>query len=313
MKDFLKETDFATHEVSEIFSLAASFKKLRNRHVPPTLDKQSWGMLFYKNSTRTRISFEVGICELGGHPVVLNQSQMQLSRGESVEDTAEILSRYLHGLIIRCYEHEVIERFAKAARIPVINALTDYLHPCQIYSDAFTIAEKLGGGSDPFAALAGKKIAFLGDCSCNMANSWVLGAKHFGMDISLAGPANFGPGQAIRDELTRANLPTDIHFTQDASEAVREADILYTDVWVSMGDEAEAAERKAAMQPYAVTMDLLAKAKPDALFMHCLPAHPGEEVDQAVLDSDQAIIFVQAENRLHVQKAILAVIAEANR
>jgi ornithine carbamoyltransferase len=269
-------------------------------------------MIFAKSSTRTRVSFEVGINELGGHPLFLNTHDIQLGRGESVEDTARVLSRFVHGIIIRTFEHAQVERLAAAASVPVINALTDFLHPCQIYADAFTAAERWAGpGGDLLDALKGRKIAFLGDTSFNMANSWILGASLFGMKISLAGPAAFEPGQQIRSLLRSEGRALDYQFTTDPVQAVSGADIVYTDVWASMGQEEEARARVERMRPYAVTARLFAAAKPDALFMHCLPAHPGEEVEQAVLDNPRSIIFEEAENRLHVQKAILAVLARS--
>jgi ornithine carbamoyltransferase len=198
--------------------------------------------------------------------------------------------------------------------VPVVNALTDFLHPCQIYTDAFTVAERwAGAGGDLLGALRGRKIAFLGDTCFNMANSWILGAALFGMKISLAGPKGHEPGAEINALLKAEGYTNAYHFTTDPFEAVNGADIVYTDVWASMGQEDEAVQRHAQMQPYAVTGKLFAAAKPDALFLHCLPAHPGEEVAQEVLDNPRSIIFDQAENRLHVQKAILAVLAEAAR
>jgi ornithine carbamoyltransferase len=314
MKHFLKETDLKAHEVAEVFALAQSLKAKRGRHTPPVLEHQTWAMIFSKSSTRTRVSFEVGIHELGGNPVFLNKNDIQLGRGESIEDTAKVLSRFVHGLIVRTYDHSEVERLATAGTIPVINALTDFLHPCQIYTDAFTMTErwaKTGGGGDLLASLKGRKIAFLGDTACNMANSWILGANLFGMKISLAGPAGFEPSAEFNTLLAKEGFAGGYEFTTDAYKAVKDADVVYTDVWVSMGKEEEKKERLALMAPYSVTAELFAAAKPDALFMHCLPAHPGEEVQQAVLDNPRSIIFDQAENRLHVQKAIMAVLATA--
>lgn len=314
MKHFLKETDFAPHEVADIFAMAESFKRLRNGSTPPTLDRQSWGMLFFKNSTRTRTSFEVGIHELGGHPLVMDAQTTQLNRGESIEDSAKVFSRYLHGLVIRTYDHNDLVRFSQSGTIPIVNALTDFLHPCQIYTDAFTMAERWATGNNYFESLKGRKIAFLGDTACNMANSWILGAQHFGMEISLAGPKGFEPSAEFIQFLADQNLSTDsFTFTTDPVEAVKDADVVYTDVWISMGMEDEAKKREELMKPYSVTSELMSHAKDDAYFMHCLPAHPGHEVSQEVLDSPQSIIFDQAENRLHVQKAILSALVEANR
>ncbi len=311
MRHFLKDSDFSIAELADLFSLSADLKKNRKAHPANPLHRQSWGLLFFKKSTRTRVSFQVGISELHGTSLTLNENELQLTRGESIADTAKVLSRYLHGLVIRCHEHAIIEEFAKHASIPVINALTDFLHPCQVYSDIFTLAEKWSHGKPSLDSLKGKKVAFLGDTACNMANSWVLVAAMTGMSISLGGPKGFEPGKKVCDQLKADKLPQNFHFTNDPIEAVKDADMVYTDVWVSMGDEAEEAIRISKMKPYAITKELMRHAKPTAYFMHCLPAHPGLEVSQEVLDSPQSIIFDQAENRLHMQKAILAKIAES--
>ncbi len=321
MKHFLKETDFTPQEAAEVFALTRNLKQKRGTDATPAaLKYQTWALIFSKSSTRTRVSFEVGVHELGGNPLFLNKNDIQLGRGESVEDTARVLSRFVHGLIVRTYAHSEVERLAASGTIPVINALTDFLHPCQIYTDAFTMAERwslpaAGGNGDLFASLKGRKIAFLGDTACNMANSWILGANLFGMEISLAGPKGFQPSAEfnalLATESKRLGLPGHYHFTHDPVEAVKGADVVYTDVWVSMGKEDEAKERIAQMTPYSVTAQLFAAAKPDALFMHCLPAYVGKEVTQDVLDHPRSIIFDQAENRLHTQKAIMAILAKA--
>lgn len=305
-KHFLKETDFDIPAVARIFNQARQLKRGRKQS-PKRLAAESWGMLFYKNSTRTRVSFEVGLSELGAHPVILNSQSTQISRGESTADTAKVLSRYLHGLIIRCYDHQLLEDFAAEGSVPVVNALSDFLHPCQIYADLFTLSEKWAPDvEDMTTILKGKKLAFLGDTACNMANSWILGGTHLGMEIALAGPKGFEPGGEIRELLKFEGLTESFTFHSDAAEAVKDADVVYTDVWVSMGAEDKQAQRVAQMQPYQVTGELMAAAKPGAYFMHCLPAHPGEEVTQQVLKSEASIVFDQAENRLHVQKAILS-------
>jgi ornithine carbamoyltransferase len=314
MKHFLKETDFAPHEVAETFALARKLKAERGRSAGTVLQHQTWALIFSKSSTRTRVSFEVGIHELGGNPLFLNKNDIQLGRGESVEDTAKVLSRFVHGLVVRTYDHAEVERLAAAGTVPVINALTDFLHPCQIYTDAFTMAERWApagaGGVELLASLKGRKIAFLGDTACNMANSWVLGANLFGMRVSLAGPQGFEPSAEFQALLAKEGFAGGYEFTTDPMQAVKDADVVYTDVWVSMGKEEEKRERLALMAPYSVTAELFAAAKPDALFMHCLPAHPGEEVQEAVLANPRSIIFDQAENRLHVQKAIMSVLAK---
>jgi ornithine carbamoyltransferase len=314
MKHFLKETAFGRSELPELFALARDLKRARGQSGGPApLAGQTWAMIFSKSSTRTRVSFEVGIHELGGHALFLNKNDIQLGRGESVEDTARVLSRFVHGLIVRTFDHSEVERLAAAGSVPVINALTDFLHPCQIYTDAFTMAERWGKGGDLVASLKDRKIAFLGDTACNMANSWILGAALFGMKISLSGPKGFEPGAEIKALLAQDGYAADFQFTSDPLEAVKGADVVYTDVWVSMGKEEETAARIKQMSPYAVTAKVFAAAKPDALFMHCLPAHAGEEVEQAVLDNPRSIIFDQAENRLHMQKAILAKLAIARK
>ncbi|MSU66703.1 MAG: ornithine carbamoyltransferase [Opitutus sp.] len=312
MKHFLQETDFQKSELPALFALARDLKRKRGRHQRP-LAGQTWAMIFSKSSTRTRVSFETGIHELGGNPLFLNANDIQLGRGETVEDTAKVLSRFVHGLIVRTFDHADVERLAAAGSVPVINALTDFLHPCQIYADAFTMAERWAKGGNLVGALRGRKIAFLGDTACNMANSWILGANHFGMKIALAGPKSFAPSKELNALLAAEGFAGGYQFTTDPFEAVRGADVVYTDVWVSMGKEAEAKKRRRTLQPFAVTAKLFAAARPDALFMHCLPAHAGEEVEQAVLDNPRCVIFDEAENRLHVQKAILSRLTAARR
>ena len=228
-----------------------------------------------------------------------------INKGESVEDTAKVLSRFLDGLIIRTHGHELIKEFAKYSEIPVVNALTDFLHPCQIYADCMTILEKTTTSRNPYDGLKGKKLAFFGDTSCNMANSWILAGALWGMEIYLSGPEEFKPRPEIESFCKQFGLPNHWHYTPDCIEAAHNADILYTDVWVSMGYENEETDRKEKMTPYRVTKDLFAQAKENALFMHCMPAHPGEEVTNEVLLSPRSILIDQAENRLHMQKGIL--------
>jgi len=309
MKHFLKETDFTPRQAAEVFSLARDLKRKRGRNAP-VLAGQTWALIFSKASTRTRVSFEVGIHELGGHSLFLNQNDIHLGRSESIADTARVLSRFVHGLVVRTYRQGDVEDLARYGTIPVINGLTDLLHPCQIYTDAFTAAERWAGPKgDLLASLRGRKIAFLGDTRFNMANSWIIGAALFGMKISLAGPKGYEPGEAVAALLKEGGLAPSYEFTTDPEKAVDGADIVYTDVWTSMGLESEAKRRLRQMKPYAVTAGLFAKAKRNAFFMHCLPAHPGQEVEQAVLNNPRSIIFDQAENRLHVQKAILSMLA----
>ena len=315
MKHFLKETDFAPTELPALFALARSLKQGRGRETTPkVLAGQTWAMIFSKSSTRTRVSFEVGIHELGGNPLFLNRGDIQLGRGETVEDTARVLSRFVHGLVVRTYDQSEVQALADHGTVPVINALTDLLHPCQIYADLFTLAERWsGGGDDLVGSLRGRKIAFVGDRGCNVANSWILGANLFGMQIALAGPPGFDAAPEFNQLLAREGFAKGYTFTTDAYEAVKDADVVYTDVWVSMGREEETAERIRVMSPFTVDAKLFAAAKPDAYFMHCLPAHVGQEVSQEVIDSPRSIIFDQAENRLHMQKAILATLAQHAR
>lgn len=314
MKHFLKETDFSRDEAARLFARARELKAGRGTRPAPVLAGQTWAMLFSKSSTRTRVSFEVGIHELGGNPLFLNRGDIQLGRGETIEDTARVLSRFVHGLIVRTHAHSDVERLAAAGSVPVINALTDFLHPCQIYTDAFTAAERWNpAGDNLLGALRGRRLAFLGDTACNMAHSWVLGSNHFGMEITLGGPEAYRPSPEFDAFLAKEGFPGGYRFTTDPREAVRGADIVYTDVWVSMGKEEESRERLLTLAPYQVTSRLMALAKPDAYFLHCLPAHAGEEVSQEVLDSPRSVIFDQAENRLHVQKAILEALSRPVR
>lgn len=307
-RSFLAETDFSAAEAAQIFALARRFKRERGKHEKP-LAGQTWALIFSKSSTRTRVSFEVGIHELGGNPLFLSKNDIQLGRGETLPDTARVLSRFVHGLVVRTYAHSDITELAQHGSTPVVNALTDFLHPCQIFADAFTAAERWAGSAgDLFSALRGRKVAYLGDCSFNMANSWILGAHLFGMKVALAGPEGYGPGPQIR--AAAAKFGAQFEFTTDPRAAVAGADIVYTDVWASMGQEEEQEKRAARMMPYQVDARLFAMAKPEALFMHCLPAHAGEEVTQEVLDHPRSIIFDEAENRLHVQKAIMAFLAQ---
>jgi ornithine carbamoyltransferase len=301
MRHFLHETDFTREEVARIFALARRFKRERGRHEQP-LAGQTWAMIFAKASTRTRVSFEVGIHELGGNPLFLGLDDLHLGRGETLADTARVLSRFVHGLIVRTYRQSDLEELVRHGRVPVVNALTDFLHPCQIYAERWA-----GPQGDLLASLQGRKVAFLGDTRFNIANSWILGAHLFGMKVSLAGPEGFEPGREITERIAREGGC--FHFTTDPVAAVAGADLVYTDVWASMGQEDEADGRQRRMQPYQVTAELFAAANPDALFMHCLPAHAGEEVTQQVLDNPRCVIFDEAENRLHVQKAILATLA----
>lgn len=306
-RSFLSETDFSLAEIENIFQQARQLKSGRGQAgQPQPLRGQTWAMLFHKSSTRTRISFEVGIHELGGRPMYLDQNRLQMGRGETIADTARVMGRYVHGFIIRTFDHALLDEFKRESGKPVINALTDWLHPCQTYTDAFSIAERLAApGASLTAALRGRRVAFLGDCACNMAVSWIQIAAILGIELRLSGPANYAPGPKVDAMLKDAGLPVTYRFHEDPVEAARAADVLYTDVWVSMGNEDEREQRLQAMRPWQVNGDLMKVAAPEALFMHCLPAHEGEEVSTEVYQSPASIVYDQAENRLHVQKAIL--------
>ncbi len=312
-RSFLKETDFSVNEAKEIFELANRYKHVRAAGLLDVIGGQPWGLLFFKKSTRTRISFEAGVYELGGHPLVLNASDLQLSRGEMVEDTAKIMGRYLKGVIIRAYEHSIVEDFAKHSGIPVINALTDFLHPCQSYTDIFTMMEHFGNGVPTLEAIRGKKFVFFGDTSCNMAYSLALAGGMFGMEVTLCGPEGFEPNPSLDALFKNANIEKTFTFTSDPVKAATNADVLYTDVWVSMGMEDDKERRLKIMAPYQVNESLFSHAKDGAIFMHCLPAHAGEEVSSGVLKSAKSVIFDEAENRLHVQKAIISKLARASQ
>lgn len=311
-RSFLQETDFNRQEIEEIFQLAYALKQGRGQaNQPRPLEGQTWALIFQKSSTRTRVSFEVGVHELGGHPMYLDQSKTQMGRGETVADTARVLSRYIHGIVIRTFGHDVVEELAREGTVPVINALTDSLHPCQIYTDLFTLVERWMVPGQPMVdCLKGRKLCFVGDCASNMAHSWILGAAHLGMEISLAGPERFRPKPMVDHLLRDAGYTPSYTFTTDALAAAKDADVIYTDVWVSMGDEAEKEIRLREMAPYQVNAELMAVAKRDAYFMHCLPAHEGEEVSAEVYQSPASIVYDEAENRLHVQKAILCMLAK---
>ena len=317
MKHFLKETDLSVAEAARVFELAAELKATRgSADAIKPLAGQSWGLLFFKKSTRTRVSFQVGVHELGGNPVMLNADDMQLSRGETPEDTAKVLSRYLHGIVIRCFGHQLLETFVKEGSMPVVNALSDFLHPCQFYTDMFTLAERWSRGdrSKMAECLRGRKFVFMGDTACNMGNTFALGCAHLGMEVVLCGPKGYEPHQELYDQLSADDIDASkFTFTTDPEAAAKDADVLYTDVWVSMGMETEKERRLREFRDYQVNEHIMSLAKKDAYFMHCLPAHIGEEVSEGVLKGPQSIVFDEAENRLHTQKAILALLAEANK
>lgn len=291
-KDFLKLSDLNKDEVLCLLKEAEELKQLKTSGVAHRpLEGKTLGMIFNKNSTRTRISFEVGMFELGGHSLFLTPDQMQLGRGETIADSARVLSRYLDGILIRTFNFKEIEELAKHASIPVINGLTDLNHPIQILSDLFTIHEKLGH-------LDGIKIAYVGDGN-NVAYSWINAAVMFDLRLSIGCPAS------CRPELPKEiSIPDCIEITDDPIAAVKDADVIYTDVWISMGQE-EVDEKVALLKPYQINQSLVNAAKKDTLVMHCLPAHREMEITTEVLEGKNSIVFDQAENRLHLQKALL--------
>ena len=291
MRSFLRETDFSVDEAREVFKIARRYKKIRGAGRLDVLKDQSWGLIFFKKSTRTRLSFQAGVYDLGANPMVLEADDLQISRGETIEDTAKVMGRYLHGLVIRAFGHDVVEDFKKYSGVPVVNALTDALHPCQSYTDIFTMMEHFGNGEPSLDSIKGKKFVFYGDTACNMAYSLALAGGMFGMEVVLSGPEEFRPAKQLNKFFEEGKIAPTWTFEPDPEKAAKKADVLYTDVWVSMGKEAEKAERIKTMSPYQVNEKLFAKAKDGAIFMHCLPAHAGEEVSAGVLNSKRAIIF----------------------
>ena len=279
--------------MQRILADTVTLKKERGRHSKEPLAGQVWALLFSKSSTRTRVSFEVGIHELGGFPMFLPASEIQLGRGEPIKDTARVLGRMVHGAVFRTFAQADVEEFARYSGLPTINALTDQEHPCQILADIFTFQEKRG-------PIKGKVVAFIGDGAGNMANSWIFAAAKTGFELRIAAPRAFQPAPGL---VQRAGGK--IVVTGDVNAAAKGADLLYTDVWVSMGKEAESARRLEQMRGYQINAGLVALANPKALVMHCLPAYRGKEIDEETLEAHAGTIFEEAENRLHVQKAIL--------
>jgi ornithine carbamoyltransferase len=296
MKHLLSIESLKPAEILEIVRLAHVLKADRGRENSKPLAGECWGLLFSKSSTRTRVSFEVGIRELGGEALFLSSSEIQLGRGEPIEDTARVLGRMLHGAVIRTFKQSDIETFARLSGIPTINALTDEEHPCQILADLLTIDELRG-------SLDGLKLAFIGDADCNMGRSWIWAAARLGFELRLACPDLYRPPA---DLLARADAA--ITITEDPEEAARGADILYTDVWVSMGKEEEAEHRAAQFARYQINDRVLAAAAPGAHVLHCLPAYRGKEITAEVFERHADAIFRQAENRLHAQKAVMTLL-----
>ena len=295
MKHLLKLSDLTTEEIYGILNLADQLKYERKNNIRHHhLEGKKLGMIFQKSSTRTRVSFEVGMYELGGHALFLSGRDLQIGRGEPIKDTVRVLSRYLDGIMIRTFAQQDVEDLAAFGTIPIINGLTDYCHPCQVLADLMTIREYKG-------SLKGLKLCFVGDGN-NMANSLIVGGLKTGMEVAIACPDSYRPDADI---LARGFATGRLTVTSDIKAAAKDADVLYTDVWASMGQEAEKAEREKVFRGYCIDRDLLSVAKPDAMVLHCLPAHRGEEITDEVFEAHANDIFDEAENRLHAQKAVL--------
>jgi len=292
MNNLLSLEKLPVKDFKKILKDSVAFKRDRGHHKKLPLQGQTWALIFSKSSTRTRVSFEVGIRELGGQVMFLNSNDIQLGRGEPIKDTARVVGRMIHGAVIRTFAQSDVEEFAAYAKIPTINALTDDEHPCQVLADIFTFEELRG-------PIAGKVVTFIGDGACNMPVSWIFAAAKLGFELRIAAPKAFQPSPEI---LKRAG--GNITCTTDLA-AAKDADLLYTDVWISMGKEAEAAERIKVLKNYQINAALVKLAKPKALVMHCLPAYRGKEIDEETFEANADTIFTQAENRLHVQKSVL--------
>jgi ornithine carbamoyltransferase len=298
-KDFLTLLDLTPKELQALLKRASELKSGKDSSACPLIGK-SIGLLFNKTSTRTRISFQTGIYQLGAQAIYINTNDLQLGRGESIEDTAKVLSRYLHGIVIRTYEHDTIVKLARNSTIPIINGLTDLHHPCQALADLLTIQEKK-------RRLKNIRMAYIGDGN-NVANSLIEAAQIAGMDLVIACPHGYEPDRAIYDSARSKGSKVKVLTSPD--EAAKDADVLYTDVWISMGQEKEIERKKKKFERYQINSRLLSFAKPDAIVMHCLPAHRGEEITDEVIDSPQSVVLDQAENRLHTQKALLEMLVK---
>lgn len=298
-KDFLTLLDLTSDELHSLLRRAAEFKSGKDASACPLIGK-SIGLMFNKTSTRTRISFQTGIYQLGAQAIYINTNELQLGRGESLEDTARVLSRYLHGIVIRTYEHSIIEKLAGNATIPIINGLTDLHHPCQALADILTIQETKGRLKDV-------RMAYIGDGN-NVANSLIEAALLTGIDLVLACPQGLEPDSRIYEYARSGGAK--VKVLTDPSDAAKNADVLYTDVWISMGQEKEVERKKKKFEGYQINSRLVSLAKRDAIVMHCLPAHRGEEITDEVIDSPQSVVIDQAENRLHTQKALLEMLVK---
>jgi len=295
--NFLTISDLTKDELDGLLSRAASLKERHKKGIPHNpLRGKTLGLIFEKSSTRTRVSFETAMQHLGGGSIFISQRDSQIGRGEPIKDTARVMSRYVDAVVIRTFGHDIIEEYAKYSTIPVINGLTDLHHPCQILADILTVIEKKG-------AYEGMKVAWIGDGN-NMANSWIEAASILGFSLTLACPKGYQPDSGFLKR-ARAASKADITVTESVEEAAKDADVLNTDVWASMGQEEESAKRMKAFADYQINSELLAHAKKDAIVMHCLPAHRGEEITDEVIEGPQSVVWDEAENRLHIQKAIL--------
>jgi ornithine carbamoyltransferase len=292
-RDFLAIPDYSRDELLKLFALAERMRS--GLYTDRPLAGKSLAMIFMKSSTRTRVSFEVGTWQLGGHALFLSPNDIQIGRGEPIADTARVLSRYVDGIMIRTFAHSQVEELAEFATVPVINGLTDLLHPCQVLADILTVRQHLG-------TIAGKRVAWIGDGN-NMANSWINAAYRLGFELTLACPEGYDPDSAI---LKRAQSVAKVRVVRDPMEAAESADVVNTDVWASMGQESEQAEREKAFAGFIVDEKLMSRAAKNAIFLHCLPAHRGQEVAPEVIDGPQSRVWDEAENRLHIQKAIMA-------
>ncbi len=305
MKHLIDLNDLSYDEIADLFTLAAKLKKqLRTGVEHHLLEGKTLAMIFSKSSTRTRVSFEAGVYQLGGYPLFLSSSDIQLGRGETIHDTAKVLSHYVDGIMIRTFKHSDVLDLARYGSIPVINGLTDLMHPCQILADLFTIYEAKG-------QLEGLKLAYVGDGN-NVANSLLQGCAKTGVDIYLATPEQYGCDPIIIEQAKDAAKisGSNILITADPEEAASNADVIYTDTWISMGQEHEKELRVKTFMPYQVNKKLFSKAKKDAMFLHCLPAYRGLEVTKDIIDGPNSNVFEEAENRLHVQKAIMATLMQ---